>query len=111
MHLDQPVFQPHGHQPQAQPAAQGRIGNDCLLERPPAAARHGNINSVGNRLPLNALVKQRQREPGLEFDHDRILFPTDGDNVSCPDLALDRIALSFEQGFHRRIEICFARFR
>jgi hypothetical protein len=73
-------------------------------------ARHRDIDNVRDCLAFDALVKQRQRKTGLELDHDRVLVTTHRDNICCADLALDDVALAFEQGFDRSIKLCFPGF-
>jgi hypothetical protein len=87
------------------------VGRDRLLE-PGASgtARHRDVDNVGDRLAFDRLVKQRQRKTGLELDHDRVLVTTHRDHIGGADLALDLVALAFEQGFDRSIKFCFPGF-
>ena len=54
------------------------------------------------------LVKQGQRKAGFQFDNHRLFIATAGDHVGGTHLALDLIALTFQQGFDRRVKVSFA---
>ena len=107
MHFEMFVRQPHGNQPQPQPPTERRHLFQRGLEPAPLAARRGDIDRVGDRLPRDALVDQRQREPGLEFHDYRRLARAAGDDIGRADLGLHVIALAFEKGFYGGIKLGF----
>jgi ribosomal protein L28 len=91
-----------------QPPREPRVLGQCALESPPRPARHGKIDVVADREPRDALVKQRQRKPRLEFhDHRRPAIAKRHD-VGGPHLGLHLVALRLEERLDRRIELGFA---
>ena len=96
------------HQPQSEPAAQLADLGPLRRERPaastPLGSRHRQIDPLGQRQPVDALQHQWQVEAQFELDHDRRLVAAPGDEVAASDLALDLVALTFEELLYRRIE-------
>src|SRR5690606_24770835 len=105
MDLDEFVLQAHRDKPQPEPSAQFAIIRERLQKRPPGTARHGDIDRIGDRLPLHRLMEQRQREPRLEFYDDRLFPVAHGDHVGSSHLALHGITLPFEQALDRQIKV------
>ena len=108
VNFSQPVLQPHGDEPQPQPAAQGLVVLQGFPKTATGAARHTHIDGVAQAQPVNSLVEQGQRKASFQLDNHRLFIATAGDHVGCTHLALDLIALAFQQGFDGRIKLGFA---
>src|SRR5262249_31298025 len=60
---------------------------------------------IGHREPVDALEHQAQAEGELQLDDHGWLVAPDRDDVAAADLCFDVVALSFEEGLDRRIQV------
>src|SRR5206468_9530539 len=73
---------------------------------PPAArSADGKIDTIGQGEPVDALKHEGEAEAELQLDDHRRLVAPDRDDVTAADLRLDVVALTFEEGLDRRIQI------
>ena len=82
----------------------GLSGASGPPRRMPLGSRDREIDPLRQRQPVDALQYQRQVEAQFELDDDRRLVAAPGDEVAASDLALDLVALPFEELLYRRIE-------
>jgi hypothetical protein len=111
MDFAEAVIRAHGDQAEAEAAAELRTGLQRGQERTPLAARHGDINGIGEREAVDRLVKQRQGEAGLQLDDDGRLVAAHGHDIGGADLRLHLVALPLQQLLDRRIKVGLFRLR
>lgn len=70
-------------------------------------ARHRDIDRVGDGEPVDALQDQADGDACFQLDDHGGVLTAHPDHVAFPDLPFDRIALVFQQGFDRLIEVGF----
>ena len=77
----------------------------------PQETPHRQIDPLGQRQPVDPLQHQREAEAQLQLDDDHRLVAAPGDEVTAPDLALNRVTPPFEELLDRHIECGFAQRR
>src|SRR6266852_12639 len=109
-HLDAGRRAPGRDHDQAEPEPPTQVTHVTPMDRPASSAAaprsaDREIDAVRQREPIDALEHERQAEGELELDDHRWLLAPRRDDVAAPDLRLDVVALTFEEGFHSRIEV------
>src|SRR3546814_18263115 len=96
-------------QAEAEPAAEL---HDSAAVAPPGgrAGRRseGEVDLIADREAVDALQQEREVEGLLQLDDDRRLVAAAGDQVAAAALRLPGIALAFQAGLPRFIELFFA---
>ncbi len=58
-------------------------------------------------LAFDGLVKQRQGDPGFQFNNNRWFALAQGNHIDRANFTFHLIALAFQQAFNRQVEVGF----